>query len=61
MEKTTFKTVLLNDMTFGVEILLSDQTAPYRVDSFATRAEAQYWIAERIRHNDLAAPSVGNQ
>ena len=61
MEKTTFKTVLLNDMTFGVEVLLCDQTAPYLVDSFATRAEAQYGIAERIRHNDLPAPSMGNQ
>jgi len=53
MATPTFKTILLNNMTYGVEVSPPGQVEPYMVEAFATRAEAGRWIAERLRLKDL--------
>jgi hypothetical protein len=58
MTKTTFKTVLLENMTFGVEVLPPGRVAPYMVDPFSSRAEAEQWIGERLRLKDIPPDAV---
>lgn len=53
MPEPTFKTILLNDMTYGVEVSPPGHGEPYIVEGFATRAEAGRWIADRLRLKDI--------
>lgn len=60
MANPKFEIVLLKDMTYGVEVLLPGQEASCALDTFVSRAEAQRWIADRIRFKDMPTTSVDN-
>jgi hypothetical protein len=57
MADPKFEIVLFKDMTYGVEVRVPGGAAPFTVDAFANRAEAQRWIADRIRYKDMPTGS----